>query len=99
MEFKAGEHVFLKISPTKGVVRFSVRRKLSLKFICLFEILEQIGEVAYRLALPPSLEEVHDIFHVSRLKRYIRDESHVLDHTELKLQPDLSYAKQNPWPY
>ena len=50
--------------------------------------------MAYRLALPPSLEGVHNVFHVSQLRRYIRDESHVLDYSELKLQPDLSYTKQ-----
>ena len=50
--------------------------------------------MAYRLALPPSLEGVHNVFHVSQLRRYIRDESHVLDYSELELQPDLSYTEQ-----
>ena len=50
--------------------------------------------MAYRLALPPSLEGVHNVFHVSQLRRYIRNESHVLDYSELELQPDLSYTEQ-----
>jgi len=50
--------------------------------------------VAYRLALLPSLEGVHNVFHVLQMRRYIRDESHVLDYSELELQPDLLYAEQ-----
>jgi len=94
LEFQVGEHVFLKISPTKGVIRFGARGKLSLRYIGPFEILERVGEVAYRLALPPSLEGVHNVFYVSQLRRYIRDESHILDYSELELQPDLSYTEQ-----
>ena len=77
--------MFLRISLTKGVIRFGARRKLSPRYIGPFEILDRVGEVAYRLALPPSLEGVHNVFHVSQLRRYIRDESHVLDYSELKL--------------
>jgi len=79
LEFHVGEHVFLKISLTKRVIRFGARGKLSPRYIGPFEILERVGEVAYRLALPPPLEGVHNVFHVSQLRRYIRDESHVLD--------------------
>ena len=53
-----------------------------------------MGDVAYRLALPPSLEGVHNVFHVSQLRKYVKDESHILDHSELELQPDLSYKEQ-----
>jgi len=94
LEFQVGEHVFLRISPTKGVIRFGACGKLSPRYIGPFEILERVGEVAYRLALPPSLEEVRNVFHVSQLRRYIRDESHILDYSELELQPDLSYTEQ-----
>jgi len=77
--------VFLRISPTKEVIRFGAREKLSPRYISPFEILERVGEVAYRLALPPLLEGVHNMFHVSRLRRYIRNESHVLNYLELEL--------------
>ena len=86
--------MFLKISVTMSVIRFGVCRKLSLRYIGSFEILEQVGKVAYSLALSPSLEGVHNVFHVSQLRKYVRDERHVLDHTELELRPDLSYIEQ-----
>ena len=54
-----------------------------------------MGDVAYRLALPPLVEGVHNVFHISQLRKYIKDESHILDHSELELQPDLSYKEQS----
>ena len=94
LEIEADDHVFLKISPTKGVIRFGVRGKLSPRFIGPFQILERVREVAYRLALPPSLDGVHNIFHVSQLRKYVKDDSHILDHSELELRPDLTYTEQ-----
>jgi len=84
LEFRTGDHVFLRISPTKGVIRFGTRGKLSPRYIGPFEILDCVGDVAYRLALPPSLG-VHNVFHISQLRKYVKDESHVLDHSELEL--------------
>ncbi|KAL0534416.1 hypothetical protein IC582_028707 [Cucumis melo] len=62
LEFEIGDKVFLKVAPMKGVLRFERRGKLSPRFVGPFEILERIGPVAYRLALPPSLSAVHDVF-------------------------------------
>ena len=67
LEFEVGDHVFLKVIPKRGVVRFGKRGKLSPRFIGPLEILERIGTVAYRLALPPSMSGVHEVFHVSML--------------------------------
>ena len=64
LEFSANEHIFLKISPTKGTIIFSVCEKLNLKYIIPFKILDYVGEVAYRSVLPPSLEKVHNVFHI-----------------------------------
>ena len=64
LEFEVGDHVFLKVMPKRGVVRFDKRGKLSSRFIGPFEILERVGTVAYRLALPPSMSCVHEVFHV-----------------------------------
>ena len=69
--------------PNRGVVRFGKRGKLSLRFIGSFEILERVGTVAYRLALPPSLSSVYEVFHVSILRKYTPDPTHVGDWGEL----------------
>ncbi len=62
LEFMEGDHVFLKISPSKGVMRFGQKGKLSPRYIGPFQILERVGVVAYRLALPPKLANVHNVF-------------------------------------
>ena len=79
LEFEVGNQVFLKMMPKRGVVRFGKRGKLSPRFIGPFEILERICTVAYRLALPPSMSGVHEVFHVSMLRKYTLDPAHVVD--------------------
>ncbi|KAL0549529.1 hypothetical protein IC582_014014 [Cucumis melo] len=85
---------FLKVAPMKGVLRFEKRGKLSPRFVGPFEILERIGPIAYRLALPPSLSTVHDVFHVSMLTKYVPDPSHVVDYEPLEIDENLSYTEQ-----
>ncbi|KAA0067060.1 pol protein [Cucumis melo var. makuwa] len=94
LEFDVGDKVFLKVAPMKGVLRFERRGKLSPRFVGPFEILERIGLVAYRLALPPSLSTVHDVFHVSMLRKYVADPSHVVDYKPLEIDENLSYTEQ-----
>jgi hypothetical protein len=72
LQFEVGDHMYLKVSPMKGVKRFGVKGKLSAHYIGPFLILEKCGKVAYKLELPPSLVEVHDIFHISQLKKYLK---------------------------
>ena len=67
LEFDVGDHVFLKISPFKGVMRFGQKGKLSPRYIGPFEILRRWGSIAYELALPPERFGVHPVFHVSML--------------------------------
>ncbi|KAA0025191.1 pol protein [Cucumis melo var. makuwa] len=86
--------LFLKVAPMKGVLRFERRGKLSPRFVGPFEILERIGPVAYCLALSPSLSAVHDVFHVSMLKKYVSDPSHVVDYEPLEIDKNLSYTEQ-----
>ena len=74
-----GDHVFLKVMPKRGVVRFNKWGKLSLRSIGPFEILEMVGTIVYRLALPPSLSGVHVIFHVSMFRKYTPYLTHVMD--------------------
>ncbi|KAL0536641.1 hypothetical protein IC582_025599 [Cucumis melo] len=94
LELEIGDKVFLKVAPMKGVLRFERRGKLSPRFVGPFEILERIGPVAYRLALPPSLSTVHDVFHVSMLRKYVPDPSHVVDYEPLQIDENLSYVEQ-----
>ena len=70
VEYEVGTKVFLKVSPWKRILRFGKKGKLSPRFIGPYEILERIGPVAYRLALPPDLSKIHNIFHVSMLRKY-----------------------------
>ncbi|XP_042449022.1 uncharacterized protein LOC122033943 [Zingiber officinale] len=81
------------LSPTKGVKRFGLKGKLAPRYIGPFQILERICEVAYRLVLPPSLTGVHDVFHVSMLRRYVPHPSHILTDVSVVLQPDISYEE------
>ena len=83
LEFEVGNHVFLKVMPKRGVVRFGKREKISPRYIRPFEILEMVGTVTYPLALPPSLSGVHAVFHVSMLRKYTPDPTHVVDWGEL----------------
>ncbi|XP_057543885.1 uncharacterized protein LOC130823278 [Amaranthus tricolor] len=75
-------------------MRFGKRGKLSPKFIGAYEVTEKVGKVAYRLALPNELGKVHDVFHISQLKRYVSDKSHVLDPEPLDLDENLSYEEK-----
>ncbi|KAK0589416.1 hypothetical protein LWI29_014045 [Acer saccharum] len=91
LEFTASENVFLKVTPIKGVMRFGKKGKLSPVFVGPFDILEKIGDLAYRLALPPSLVRVCNVFHLSMLRKYIPDPSHVISYELLQLRGDLTY--------
>ena len=86
LEFNVEDHVFLKVSPLKGSLRFGQKGKLTPRYIGPFEILQRIGPVAYRLALPPTLQGIHDVFHVSNPRRYVSDPAHVISHEPLQLK-------------
>ncbi|KAJ8758502.1 hypothetical protein K2173_000223 [Erythroxylum novogranatense] len=93
MEYEVGKKVFLKTSPWKGILRFGKKGKLSPRYVGPYEILERIGPLAYRLALPLELSQIHDVFHVSMLRRYRSDPSHVIQADEVQLSHDLSYEE------
>ncbi|GMQ05165.1 hypothetical protein CsSME_00050298 [Camellia sinensis var. sinensis] len=94
LSFEVGDHVFLKISPRRGLMRFGKSRQLSPRFIGPFEILKRIGEIAYRLVLPPQIFGVHDVFHICMLQKYEPDPSHELDWTDLEVDEDASYTER-----
>ena len=85
--------MFLRVSPTRGVMRSGVRGKLNPRYVGPFEVLDRVGEVAYRLALPPSLAGVHNVFHVSMLQKYIYDLSHIIEFAPLWIKEDLTYEE------
>ena len=93
MSFSAGDMVFLKVSPMKGVMRFGKKSKLAPRYIGPFEIRSRVGEVAYRLILPHELSRIHLVFHVSMLRKYIPNPSHVLQPQMVELNEDLSYEE------
>ncbi|XP_074278075.1 uncharacterized protein LOC141601680 [Silene latifolia] len=93
IEFAVGDKVLLKESPMKLVMRFGKRGKPSQKYIGPYEILDRVGEVAYHLALPPSLARVHNVFHVSQLRKYVSDPTHVLASETVEMDENLSYVE------
>ncbi|WMV13413.1 hypothetical protein MTR67_006798 [Solanum verrucosum] len=94
LRFSVGDRVFLRVSPMKGVMRFGRRGKLSPMYIGPFEILWTVGEVAYELALPPTFSAIHPVFHVSMLRRYVPDESHVLQYDAVELDDRLTFVEE-----
>ena len=78
IEYEVGDNVFLKVSSWRKIIWFDKKGKLSPRFIGPYEILERIGPVAYCLALPPELAKLHNVFHMSMLRRYHSDGSHIL---------------------
>ena len=95
LEFEVGDHIFLKVMPKRGVVRFGKRGKLLLRFVGPFEILERVGIVAYRLALPPSMSGVPEVFPVSMLRKYTQDPTHVVDWGQIEVDTDGTF-KEGP---
>ena len=94
IEFEVGDFMFLKVAPFKGVIRFRKWGKLNSQYIGPYEVLERVGKPAYRIALPPNMASVHNVFHVSMLKKYVPDESHVLEQEPIELHEDLSYEEK-----
>ena len=94
ISYEIGEKVFLKVSPWKKVMRFGKKGKLSPRFIGPYEVIEKVGPVAYKLALPPELEKIHSVFHVSMLRRYQSDPSHVVSTKTIELRSDLTYEEE-----
>ncbi|WVZ80836.1 hypothetical protein U9M48_028283 [Paspalum notatum var. saurae] len=91
--FEEGDHVYLRVSPMKGVHRFGVKGKLAPRYVGPFKITERCGSVAYRLELPPHLAAVHDVFHVSQLKKCLRVPEDEIDTSQIQIEPDLTYEE------
>ena len=93
LEFEVGDHVFLKVSPMKSVMRFGRKGKLNPRFVGSFEILERVGTLAYKVALPPSLSKIYNVFHVLTLRKYVFDAFHVVELEPIQIYEDLTYEE------
>jgi hypothetical protein len=94
LEFQVNDKVLLKVSPWKGTIRFGKRGKLSPRYIGPFQITESIGPVAYRLELPEELQGIHDVFHVSNLKKCLSDESLKTPLDEIQVDERLNFKEE-----
>ena len=86
--------VFFKVALWKGVIQFQKIGKLNPRYIGPFRMLESIEPIAYCLELPPEFDQIHNIFHVSMLRKYVSDPSHVLGAPPVELNKDLSFEVQ-----
>jgi hypothetical protein len=94
LQFQVGDFVYLRVSPTKGVQHFGIKGKLAPRYVGPFEILEVCGPVAYRILLPSQLTAIHDVFHISQLKKCIKVPTQIVEARAIEIEPDLSYTEQ-----
>ncbi|KAK6145559.1 hypothetical protein DH2020_022379 [Rehmannia glutinosa] len=97
LEFEVGDDVFLRLSPRKGLINPKKGGKLSPRYIGPYKILQRIGKLAYRLELPAPYAGMHDVFHVSILKRYQPDPEHIITRDTPPLMENLSYTERPIW--
>jgi hypothetical protein len=91
LEFEVGDHVYLRISPMKGVCRFGIKGKLAPRYIGMYPIIEKYGTLSYQLELPLKLSGIHNVLHVSQLKRCLKPPTDVVIEDTIALEPDLTY--------
>jgi hypothetical protein len=94
LSFEVGYYVYLKVSPIRGTKRFGFKGKLAPRYIGPYQIQARLGEVAYQLSLPENLSAVHDVFHVSQLKKCLRVPEEQLPVANLEVQEDLTYIEK-----
>nr|ABA97518.1 retrotransposon protein, putative, Ty3-gypsy subclass [Oryza sativa Japonica Group] len=94
LTFEAGDYVYLHVTPLRGVHRFQIKGKLAPRFVGPYKILERRGEVAYQLELPSNMIGVHDVFHVSQLKKCLRVPEEQADSEHIDIQEDLTYVEK-----
>src|SRR3954470_12811347 len=94
VSFEPGEFVYLRVSPMRGLQRFKVKGKLTPRFIGPFCVVARRGTVAYQLDLPKELSDVHDVFHVSQLRKCVSNPEKQVSHENIDVQPDLTYRER-----
>ena len=93
VHYEIGEKAYLRVTPLKGGKRFGIKGKLAPRYIGPFPIIAKRGKVSYQLQLPEGFPNVHDVFHVSQLKRCFKDPIRGVDHETLKLKKNLTYRE------
>ena len=93
LQFNVGDFVYLRVSPTRGVQRFGIKGKLAPRYVGPFEIIEACGPVAYRIRLPSQLAAIHDVFHISQLKKCIKVPTEIIKPQDIEIESDLSYTE------
>ncbi|XP_028080615.1 uncharacterized protein LOC114282169 [Camellia sinensis] len=91
LKYEVGDYVFIRVTAMKGQTRFGRKWKFTPSYIEPFLILERLGPVAYRVALPPGM---HNVFHISILHGYLRDPFHVIDYQRIVLDDDMIYEEK-----
>jgi hypothetical protein len=91
LEFEMGDHVYLRVSPMKGVRRFGIKGNLALCYIGTYPIINKYGSMSYQVELPAKLSGVHNVFHVSQLKRCLNPPIDAVIEDTIPLKPDLTY--------
>ncbi|KAK6140814.1 hypothetical protein DH2020_025444 [Rehmannia glutinosa] len=94
LEFEVGDEVFFRLSPQKGLINPKKGGKLSPRYVGPYKILQRIGKLAYQLKLPAPYAGMHDVFHVSRLKKYQPDPEHIITQDTPPLMENLSYTER-----
>ncbi|XP_076947451.1 uncharacterized protein LOC143619393 [Bidens hawaiensis] len=94
IEFDVGDHVMLKVSPWKGIIRFRKKGKLSPRYIGPLKIVARVGEMAYKLDLPDELEGIHSNFHVSHLRKCLADDTSHVPLLDIEVDEQLNYVEQ-----
>jgi hypothetical protein len=96
LDFEVGDHVYLRVSPIKGVHRFDIKGKLAPRYIGPYPIIDKYGPMSYQVELPAKLSRVHDMFYVSQLKRCLKPSADVVIEDTIPLEPDLTYKAYPP---
>jgi hypothetical protein len=91
LEFEVGDHVYLQVSPMKGVCHFGIKEKLALRYIGPYPFIDKYGPMSYQGELPSKLSGVHNVFHVPQLKRCLKPPTDVVVEDTIPLEPDLTY--------
>ncbi len=91
LEFEVGDYVYLRVSPMKGVRRFGIKGKLAPRYIGLYPIIDKYGPTSYQVELPSKLSGVHNVFHVSELKRCLKPPTDVVIKDTIPLELHLTY--------